>query len=133
MMDMIAIGCFILAIPQGVASIIQIYEWRKHKGSAGPATLSRASFYVLTVALVLGTCLAAGFGFWFKYHPLKPITVVQRTVIEKPVPCPSVINKSGSASSHGSNSPANSGVDNQTYYGVPPASDQKSPQKKEKP
>jgi len=114
----LAIGCFICSVPQGTAAVVFLVDRFRPEtvGASMVATKGRA--LLLATLLVIGTASTTALGGWLLGHPLKPITVEKTVTVEKLVPCPPA--KTGAASTHGAQSPANSGSGNATTYGSPP-------------
>jgi hypothetical protein len=115
----LAVGCFVCSVPQGTAAVVFLVDrfWSKNAEAQMVSTKGRSLF--LAILLVVGTALTATFGGYLLGHPVKP-TIVEKTVtVEKPVPCSPTT--TGDASTHGAQSPANSGVQNTTTYGAQPA------------
>jgi len=109
----VSIGCFLLAIPQGIAAIAQLLALSK--GARMPSRVLRC---VLAFLLVAGTASAVGLGVWIRDHPPQPRVVTVVKTVEKAVPCPPT--KSGPATTKGTQSPAISGSGNGVNYGTTP-------------
>jgi hypothetical protein len=89
---------------QAVAAALFIWEWySKSKGSKTQMALGKKLF---TVILILATFVTAGFAGWLYGHPLESTPAT--------VPCSSI---TGAATTHGGQSPANTGNNNTTTYG----------------
>lgn len=115
----LAICCFILGIPQGFSSILQLIDRfnRKHTVNID----STRPHHTFTAFLLLASTFITIFlGFWVWFHPLKS-TVIEKTItVEKALPCPAI--KTGSATAHsgsGSTSIAHSG--NGDDYNIQPS------------
>ena len=103
-----SIGGFILAIPQGIAALIQLTNLPKRNRKKAVITLS---------LLIAGTFCAIGLGYWNRSHPPQPEVITK--IVDRPVPCPP--SKTGPATTHDSESPAISGSQNSVNYGPPNA------------
>ena len=114
---LLAIGCFLSSIVQAAADIAA-WKDRLKVANAGGSMESKKHPPVWVLILwffgVAGT--AAVGGYLLAYTPPVEIKTVTQT-IEKPIPCPPA--KTGSVTTRGNNSPANSGVGNTVTYGAP--------------
>jgi hypothetical protein len=109
---LISTGC---AVPQGAAAVIFLMD--RFKKVSGKTTTSKHSL-LLAILLVVGTAGTAGTAIWLHDHPRivwKTVVVEKPVTVEKLLPCPP--SKSGSATTRGPQSPANTGSNNTTNYG----------------
>jgi hypothetical protein len=125
--NLAAIWCALMSTLQGVGAFYGLIDRRKKLLDPGETMPSKFNPLLVSILLVIGTIVTIAFGTWmFVAKPLRPKIVEKPTtiVVEKSIPCPP--SKSGSAVSHGANSPANSGSNNTTTIGLPSPA-QKSP------
>lgn len=85
--QLMAVGCFVLAVPQGIEAALKLTERGKKKGANMPPSRT-----VFAVVMLLVAFLGVGFGVWLLDHPIKPRVVVQTKTIEKivSIPCPAI-------------------------------------------
>lgn len=127
MTTILAICCFVLGVPQGLSSFLQLMDRFDGKKSKGNMNLPRSPRTFTAFLLLAGTFFTIGLGFWLWNHPLKPSIIEKTITVEKTLPCPPT--KTGNATTHGLQSPANSGSNNSTTYGGTSApSDKSKPQ-----
>jgi hypothetical protein len=108
--QILSLCSFALAIPQGLAAILQLKD-RSRTKKTGTFALSLLGLSVLATLFL---------GFWLWYHPLKP---VERTVVvEKTVACPPVEQKNGAATARASGGSASAHSGNGDTNYAPPAS-----------
>lgn len=113
---LISVAC---AVPQGAAAVIVLWDRFKPKANSKVRANSAKHTLLLAILLLFGTAGTFIAIIWMNNYA-KIIT------IEKPVPCPVISpSVSGDATTHGANSPANSGNGNSTSYGVPPNASEK--------
>jgi hypothetical protein len=116
---LMAIGCFACTVIQGVDSFFSLRERFRQKSSEADMASSKTLAGWFAFSLVIGAVGTAIIGTaLLMYHP-KPVTVEKPVIVEKIIPCPPA--ETGAASTHGAQSPANSGSGNTTTYGSQPA------------
>jgi hypothetical protein len=116
---LMAMGCFICTIIQGIEASVSLYDRFKPRSSEANTMSSKGGVLAVAILSIVGTIVTAVIGTaLLMYHP-KPEAVEKPVVVEKAVPCPPAT--TGAASTHGAQSPANSGSQNTTTYGATPA------------
>ena len=115
----IAVLCFVCALPQGVSAVIVLYDRLKPKSSEAAIISTKARASWVAILLIVGAISTGFLGGWLLAHPVGPNTVAATR--EKP--CPISQQQTGDATTKGNNSPANSGNNNQTTYGSQPTSE----------
>jgi hypothetical protein len=128
-----AMGCFLLAVPQGIDACLRLHDRLSAKRWGTKATAPNGFRTFLAVLLLAGTFLTIGLGSWLWINPMKPVVVEKPVTIERLIPCPTPPpTKSGNATTKGANSPASTGSGNSFNYGSPaPTQPQNQPSKKE--
>jgi hypothetical protein len=121
----VALGSFVLAIPQGIIGLAQLFSWNKQKKSGNALTLSKNPTIQATI-LMLAAFLMVFSGFWLWYHPLKATIIEKPVTIEKQIPCPIIQQKNGPATARGKIAIAHSG-NNDTNTVAPPQASPSTP------
>jgi hypothetical protein len=115
--------CLVTSIVQGVAAGAFLTEkWKKKEGEMSSKP------WMWTILLPLACIATAYVAFWLFYFSPAPVTIEKPVIVEKSIPCPPA--ETGAASTHGAQSPANSGSGNTTSYGTPPPKPDPKEQKK---
>ncbi|MGC2246894.1 MAG: hypothetical protein WA609_09850 [Terriglobales bacterium] len=112
----IGIWCAVMSTIQAIGSVYGLMDRRKNK-RAGAMSPSRFSPFFISILLAIGTVVTITFGAWVYFA--KPFRPTEKVVTVQ-LPCTNSQQTTGDASTHGNQSPANSGNNNTTTYGSPP-------------
>lgn len=125
----VGLWCALMTTFQGIGAIYGLVDrHRKKELETGDApVLTKFNPLPVSIILFIGMALTIAFGTWMVIaKPLRPkIQTVEKTVyVDRLIPCPPT--ESGNATTHGAQSPANSGSNNPTNYGGTSATPDKS-------
>jgi hypothetical protein len=115
---LLSIACFIMSIPQGASAVVFLVNHFRPKPLGTSPQFGGQAVLFLAALLVAGTGLTCAVGaLLLTYHP-NPIIVDKPYAVPAPAqPC--LPAKTGSAASHGNNSPAHSGNNDSYTYSSP--------------